>query len=178
MYAKEPENGQLQEHGITGDSFEELAGHAVTKLTELGRHVAVVCGPISTGGTEHQTYNFQIFNAAVHGIAAWGVATFDQTPYEFGLRKLGIAWEAAGNTGYCMPILEVFYARLFDSGLVATGWFIPGWQSSIGARWERRKFQSNGIPIVDLNASHIEHFLRSANYPEEHVRKLIALIPM
>lgn len=166
----------LQGNGVSADTFEELAEKAIATLDgKMG--LCIVCGPITTGGTGNQTYNFQIFNAVIRGLERSGKQLFNQVPYEFGLRKLAHAWEAAGNTGYCLPILTEFYAKLFESGAICEGYFIPGWESSFGARWEREKLTHLCYTIHDLTLAEIQTFLL-AEYPEEHVKKIMTLVSL
>lgn len=164
----------LQENGIDAPSFEELANTAVATLRGR-KNLAIVCGPITTGGTGNQTYNFQVFNAVVRGLTRCGKHVFNQIPYEYGLRRLAHKWEAEGNNGYCMPILTVFYARILESGAFGEGDFIPGWRSSFGAQWERAKLIKEGCHIHDLTRANVRSFLL-AEYPAEHVGAIMALL--
>ena len=156
MYVHAPR--ELPGHGIDAESFEALAKIAVANLAEQ-RGLSMVCGPLSTGGTGNSQYNFEIFNAVVRALERRGCELFDQIPYEFGIRRLQHVWREAGNVGYCMPILEVFYAQIFETGVIIEGWFIPGWNSSHGARWERKKFTERGCLIRDLTLEEIKTFL-------------------
>ncbi len=161
----------LQSDGVEAESFDALAKIALERLSGK-RGLGLVCGPITTGGTGYQILNLEIFNATIKGVAARGVAIFNQVPYEFGLRRLAHRWEKEGNQGYCMPILTEFYARLFDSGAITEGWFIPGYQSSVGACWEREKLEACGLAIRDLTRADIEGFLRN-EHPAEHVEMVM-----
>ncbi len=172
MYATGPR--ELQSSGVEAVSFELLADHALRVLSVQGSS-GIVCGPISTGGTNDQRYNFDIFNAVIRGRIRDGKKVFNQIPYEFGLRKLAYAWEDAGNDGYCMPILDVFYRTLFESGYITAGWFIPGWESSFGAQFERREFQRLGICVVDLPYNYIEQCML-AEHTEDYVHFVTSLI--
>ncbi|HVB19766.1 MAG TPA: hypothetical protein VNF51_00545 [Candidatus Paceibacterota bacterium] len=173
VYAAGPR--ELQTHGIEAASFEALAEIAVKNLREQGPS-GVVCGPISTGGTNNQIHNFEVFNAAIRGLQRAGENIFSQVPYEFGLRRLAYAWEAKGNSGYCMPILTVFYTRLVESGLITKGWFIPGWHSSLGAYFEREKLVRFKLGISDLTREEIGRFMKE-EHPLEYAEKVLALIP-
>jgi hypothetical protein len=172
MYATGPR--ELQTEGIDADTFEALAEKAVTNLRGM-QNLGMVCGPITTGGTGNQIHNFEVFNATVRGLERRGKKLFNQVPYEFGLRRLAYKWEAEGNTGYCMPILTVFYARVFESKVVTEGWFIPGWHSSFGARWEREKLSNEGCMVHDLTHADIRSFLQS-EYPPDHAAVVMNLL--
>lgn len=172
MYAPGPR--ELQTQGIEAESFEALAEIGVENLRKQGE-CGVVCGPLSTGGTNHQMHNFEIFNAAIRGLKREGQNIFDQTPYEFGLRRLAFKWEEEGNKGYCMPILDVFYRKLFESGHIKRGWFIPGWQSSFGAKYEREKLAAHGAAITDLTHEEIQRYMMWQHGPE-HAGMVLALL--
>lgn len=172
MYAEGPR--EIQSHGIEAKSIEALADIALGNLYKQGMR-GIVCGPITTGGTNHQIYNLEIFNATIRGLIRRGERIFDQMPYEFGLRRLANAWHDAGNSGYYTPILTVFYTRLFASGLITPGWFIPGYSSSFGARFEREKLTAHGAVIVDLTREEIRQFML-AEHPPEHVEKVLSLM--
>lgn len=173
MYA---DNHQpLQTEGVDANTFEELADKALELVGET-RGLAMVCGPITTGGTDNQVYNFQIMSAVVAGLERQGKQLFNQMPYELGLRKLLYNWETEGNTGYCMPILTVFYARLFKEGVITEGYFIPGWRSSIGASWEHEQLLKLGHTVHDLTSAEIREFF-ATEHPAEHVDLVMGLMP-
>ena len=178
VYAEGPH--ELHSDGITAESFSALADIALVDLRTQGLS-GMVCGPITTGGTGHQVLNLEIFNATIKGLKNEGKQIFTQIPYEVGLRRLAREWEARGHSGYPMPILNVFYARLFASGLINHGYFISGWNfppgPSIGATWERLKLLTNRAIITDLAREDIERFLL-AEHPPEHVAKIMSLLPI
>lgn len=71
-YAYVPGPPELQSSGIEADSFEKLANIAVAQAMEMKKKLAIVCGPLSTGGTGHQMMNFHVFNATIAGLKAQG----------------------------------------------------------------------------------------------------------
>ena len=148
----------LQEDRFNADSFAALAEIGLAELKKLGSGLGIVCGPISTGGLGDAEKNFEVFNAAIWSLQRKGHKLFVQIPYEGSLGRLRQRWEADNpeNTGYCMPILTEFYGPLFKSGLIDFSWFIPGWQSSFGATWERNELQELGVGIVDLTPDWIQ----------------------
>lgn len=163
----------LQSSGIEAPSFRELAVLAVDRLLKGPRPLCVVCGPITSGGTGNQMHNFEIFNAVVQEFERLGKQIFNQIPYEYGLRKLAHAWEAQGNTGYCLPILSEFYEHIFECGVISEGFFIPGWRWSIGARWEREKLVSLGCATHDLTHAEVRRCLMY-KYEPEYVEVLMS----
>ncbi len=172
MYADGPR--ELQSDGYEAPSFRELAQMAIARL-ETRNDLSIVCGPISTGGTGNQIYNFTVFNIAVRALEDRGFELFDQIPYEYGLRKLLHKWEHEGNTGYCMPILEEFYAPIFDTGKIARGFFLPTWYTSFGTKWEHRKFVRTDRPRYYFRLSDIDRLLRAKLTPE-HADTIMACL--
>jgi len=83
-------------------------------------------------------------------------------PYEERILFFRKRWQDSDpeNVGkYYMPILEEFYLPIFKEKLIKKAWFIPGWESSQGARWEREKLAEFGAEIVDLTNEEIDAFL-------------------
>jgi hypothetical protein len=156
---------ELQSQGYEASSFGDLAQMAIATL-EGRDDLSMVCGPISTGGTGNLIYNFTVFNIAVRALEDRGYDLFDQIPYEYGLRKLLNKWEIEGNTGYCMPILEEFYAPIFETGKITRGFFLPTWYTSSGTKWEHRKFVRADRARYYFRRSDIERLLRAKLTPE------------
>jgi hypothetical protein len=172
MHAIAPQ--EILAHQIEADSFEELADIAVERLRAQGPS-DIVCGPITTGGTNHEVHNLEIFHATVRYFLDEGERLFNQMPYEFGLHRLANAWHDAGNPGYCTPTLTVFYSRIFATRLITRAWFIPGWDKSFGARFKRRKLVLQRATIVDLTQEDIRGFML-AEHASEHVEKVLSLM--
>ena len=142
----------FQDDGYQANSFAALAEIGIIKLQELGANSEIVCGPISTGGFGNAKTNFKVFNAAITRLIAEGHKIFNQMPFEGGLGRLRLLWERErDNTGYCMPILTEFYGPLFETRLITLAHFIPGWESSFGAKWEHDELQKLGARIQYLS---------------------------
>lgn len=135
----------------------------------------IVCGPMTTGGTGNETYNFEIFVATIHGLRNLGENIFNQLPYERRLRDFMQEWVAKGNSGYCYPILTDFYAPLFESEDITQGWFLPRWASSKGADFEHSKFGELRISTSCLGLEMVRGFL-GAEHPPEHVEIIMQLL--
>ncbi len=134
-------------------TFTELAAIAVHELHQFPGSMHIVCGPITTGGLGSFEANFLRFNEVINDLLAKGYPVFSQIPYEDAIIRLRDEWVAADprRAGtYCMPILLEFYASLFDSNKIGHAWFIRGWESSHGARWERERLSTIGVKIIDL----------------------------
>jgi hypothetical protein len=151
----------------TATCFADLAAIAIEELQKFPDGADMVCGPISSGGRGSVAENLRVFDAVIAGLVAEGVPLFAQTVYEEKMQELKRKAIAEGWEGeYYMPILEEFYLPLFEAGLIKRGWFIPGWNSSIGASWEREQLQALGREIIDLSEERIDQYLAQADLVE------------
>jgi len=69
-------------------------------------------------------------------------------PFEEPMQKLKTKLTSKGE--YLSNILTDFYYPIFESGLISTFYFMPGWQTSFGAKCEHKKAKELGIKIVYL----------------------------
>lgn len=120
----------------------ELVPLAIAVLGRMPQPISMVSGPITTGGLGSREKNIQIFAAAIAALEAEGVSVFNQLPFQ---DVMAAAWRRWAGKGYCMAILDDFYAPLLHSGKIRKLHFIPGWESSVGARWEFDQCRKLGI---------------------------------
>jgi hypothetical protein len=140
------------------NGFSGLSQLALSELRVLGE-CSVVCGPISTGGTGSVEANVKLIaDVMVFLTETKGVKFFNHLFYEKHIKVLKEKWESY-NEGYCMPILDQFYAALYQSGYIKTAYFLPNWETSHGATREREFLPKCRISIVDIKLSEIEHLL-------------------
>ena len=139
-------------------SFTELVPLAIAELYKFADGAEVVCGPISTGGRGLET-NFQIFSNTIKVLQQEGKPIFSQIPYEERIFFFRQRWQESDPSRagqYYMPILEEFYHPIIQTGLIRKGWFIPGWESSFGARWEREQLIGMQAEICDLSEEWVD----------------------
>lgn len=145
------------------DSFESLAELALEELAKFPPGVEIVCGPITSGGAGSIKDNLTIFNAVIKRLLEQRRPVFNQMPYENQLFALRDAWKADPDAlqerGY-EPVLEQFYRPLFSSERFAKAWFIPKWETSSGATWERNLLRSLGVEFEDLSEDWVTGALR------------------
>jgi len=130
-------------------SYDEAADIALTVLKRmhaLGEPVVEICGPISTGGLGSLEKNAERFRAAIRSAHERGLVVFDQMHFQDVIERLS---ELHRNGSYDQDVLEVFYRRIFESGYIGKALFLPGWESSRGASWERALLTELGVPIED-----------------------------
>ena len=122
---------------------------AVRVLARMPAPVGEVCGPISNGGVGSIKGNLDVFRHTIYALSEAGHTIFDQMPFEEYVHRL-ISDEY--NAGTKHDLLEGFYAPLFEAENMQKLYFIPGWESSNGARWERKRGEQLGLEIIDLSA--------------------------
>ncbi len=147
------------------DSFAELVPIALTELEKFPNGCGVVCGPISTGGRGNIEVNLKVFLGTIDALRAKGHAIFSQKPYEERIFFFRTRWRAedpARTDAYYMPILHDFYYPIFRHGIIKEAWFIPGWESSFGAGWERKTLAELGVTIHDLTPEWIDGIIANA----------------
>lgn len=146
----------------SAETFEELAEIAMSILKDMsleGKPIVQICGPISTGGLGDIDKNFERFKKAVETAGEKGLHVFNQTSFEEAIQRLSKYTQSKHSQNpdsYHMPILEVFYRKIFESGFVKTTLFLPDWQSSKGATWEHNLVTSLGIEIRDYPTEWLE----------------------
>lgn len=137
---------------ITIGSLEEAGIMAVDLLSELaasGKEIVQICVPMTTGGLGNLQANMNRFALAVETARANGLHVFNQIPFQEVIIRVT---DHHSGGGYDMNILEIFYRTIFESGHVSRALFLPDWESSRGARWERDCVAACGIKIEEYPA--------------------------
>ncbi len=129
-------------------SIKDLFFIAERIIDRMPKPFVQVCGPITTGGLGSTEANLKVFNETVIKLQNQGLNVFDQMPYESTMQRLQDELVEKGD--YLHNILTDFYFPLFNSGLISAFYFIPGWESSFGAKKEHEKAKELNIPIVYL----------------------------
>jgi hypothetical protein len=135
-------------------SFEELATIGLAELKKFSGEIEIVCGPITTGGLGKVERNLEVFQAIIFRMLRRGRPLFNQMPYEKQIFLLRSEWketESQKKPSTYEPVLEEFYRHLFEARRITRAWFIPGWESSNGACWERRLLSSLDVEIVNIS---------------------------
>lgn len=137
------------------ESLQGFAKLAEAELMELGGDVALVCGPISTGGLGSIEENLGVFNATIATLRRTDPAVFDTLPFEAGIVDQRIAWEKnPANAGkpFSTALMTEFYGPLFRQPSITHAYFIPGWEASFGATMQRGMLIALQRRIIDLPA--------------------------
>ncbi|MBI2064520.1 MAG: DUF4406 domain-containing protein [Candidatus Yanofskybacteria bacterium] len=138
-------------------SYAELLFVAIEILQTMreesfSRPLAMVCGPISTGGKGSRQANLEIFSRAIDRLLADGLFVFSQMPFENDMERIyNSSPELQG-----LRLLEEFYLPIFEMRFINLMCFLPGWEKSVGASWEHEQAERLGIPIIYLAQSYID----------------------
>ena len=130
-------------------TYKELRSVALAVIERMPRPLVQVCGPISTGGAGSLEENLRRFNEAISFLKKEGQHVFDQMPFEASIQKIKDIEEP--NAKYAMGILEQFYLPIFETKAIEVFYFLPNWESSTGARWEREQAERLGMNIIDFD---------------------------
>ncbi len=137
-------------------NYEELLDVALNTLWDFHRinplkPVAMVCGPISTGGKGSRQRNLEVFSKAINKVSNGGLLVFSQMPFEDDMERIYKSDPALQG----LKLLEEFYLPLFKTGFIKLMCFLPGWENSIGANWEHDQAKKLNIPVLYLDQSYI-----------------------
>lgn len=132
---------------LAAQFFSDLTAIALRVLDRMPQPIGQVCGPISTGGVGSIEGNLSLFDATIDRLICQGRIVFDQVPFEQPVFR--IIGENRGSREQNM-LLNQFYLPIFESGHVSCLYFIHGWKSSEGARWEHMQAERLGIKIEYL----------------------------
>ncbi len=126
-------------------NYSDLVPVVMGILKRMPTPVAVVCGPISTGGSGSMEVNLKKFEETIATLVSKGINVFGQS---FLIEKAIRRISAGGNRREDEDLLlETFYRPVFESGLISRAYFMPDWQTSYGASWEHEQFLRLGIEI-------------------------------
>ncbi len=131
-------------------TFYELGDIALTilqRMKKVGKPIVQICGPMSTGGRGNLEENMKFFGQTVQIATNKGLTVFNQMPFQDAMIRIA-KWKP--GDAYAEDILEIFYRKIFESGLLDEVLFLPDWQSSRGARWERDIAVKLNIPIKEF----------------------------
>jgi len=133
------------EQARTAVDFEDLGQVAIRVLSRMEKNglIVQICGPITTGGLGSHKLNLARFQIAIETLKADGYNVFDQMPFQSFMIKL----LKLGHSG--RALLEDFYGSIFASSLIKFLFFLPLWETSIGAKWERQRVLMYRLPFAD-----------------------------
>ncbi len=122
-----------------------LADDAITRLSKLPQPVVRVCGPLTSGGYGYNE-NLRRFRIAEERLKHEGQIVFDYfkgNSDEIMIKDAGIPWT---------DVMEYYHKPILASQLIKKAYFMPKWETSNGAKWEREFIsKSTTIEIAELS---------------------------
>lgn len=134
------------QEALLATSYGALGRVALAILYRMPPFVGMVCGPITTGGLGSLELNLLLFNETIETLVRLGVNLFDQVPFEEYIARIADDQGARNNH----QLLREFYLPLLETKRITRLYFIKGWESSEGARWEHEQGKRLGIEIAYL----------------------------
>lgn len=125
-------------------SLSELVDIGMAILGRMPQPVILVSGPITTGGRGSIKDNLRVFAEAIRSVKNSGKTVFNQLPFENKIAELA----EMSPSAYFTEVLEDFFLPILKSGKIAAIHFMPGWQTSTGAKWEYDMAAKLGIERV------------------------------
>ena len=131
------------------EDYSELKDIALRILSRMPGGVGMVCGPITNGGAlsgEAVKRNLEIIQRHIDSFERSEDVIFNQLIFEPAMWRLLKRAHLNCND----LLLNSFYLPLFESGKITALFFVPGWEQSYGARWERVQAERLGLRIHDV----------------------------
>lgn len=141
-YLSIEEKQQLQ----NAQTFKEIGQIATKAIKKMPNNLAQVCGPITTGGTTIQE-NQEKLTKTINKLIQQGKKIYDQRPLENAIFKVR---EQLAKNYNPQELLEQIFKPLFETGKITTTYFIEGWKTSTGAKWEHEQAKKRNIKIIYL----------------------------
>jgi hypothetical protein len=137
------------------NTYEEVCSIAMDVLKKMPKPISIICGPISTGGAGNVIDNLKIYEGTIFKLSAQNKNIFNQMPF---MKSFDILTRKFGNTKVekNQILLDKFYQPIYESKIITKMYFIHGWESSHGARWEREIAKKHNITIEDLPEKFLE----------------------
>ncbi|EKD24597.1 MAG: hypothetical protein ACD_80C00194G0016 [uncultured bacterium (gcode 4)] len=123
-------NEQLQK----AKTFKDLLQIAMMIIANAHPNLAMVSGPISTGGKGSIRLNILAMQEYIEELHQSGENMFDQTIFEEPMERIKDT-----TAGYDHRILNQFYLSIFESKHIKKMFFMQDWESSTGANWEHEQ---------------------------------------
>jgi len=122
--------------------FRELAVEAIEDLKKLPQPVVRVFGPLTTGGFGYEE-NAKRFLRSEAVLRAKGYTVFDYSKYEKTISKI---YEPSLHT----DVMEYFHKPIIEADIIKEVFFLPKWEESKGATYERNLCEKLGITISEF----------------------------
>ncbi|MBY0538931.1 hypothetical protein K2P56_00660 [Patescibacteria group bacterium] len=126
--------------------FKALVGEAVEDMKKLPPPLVRIAGPLRTGGDGYET-NLQRLKQGEALLRSRGLTVFGYTG------KYADAIKAAYDLHF-----EHFHIPILKTGLIQSIFFLPKWEESRGAAYERQLCTELGVSIGDISYEELSVF--------------------
>jgi hypothetical protein len=140
-------------------SFDDVGFIGESVIRTMPEPSVGLTAPLTTGGFGLEV-NTKVVEWSILKLENYGFHVFNFLPLSIGLIPLIKNWKK-DNTGYCMPIIDVTYGRIFKSRKLEIIFSIPRNKKSIGADREKEILSELGIPIIDFPKGWYEEILEN-----------------
>jgi hypothetical protein len=141
----------------------ELIPIGIDVVRAMPKPRIMICGAITTGNRSIEE-NIAIFKATILWHIHGGHYVFNQFLFEDLMKRHVEDWAKHSPGQYCNPILDV-YAKIFETREIEIFPFIPGWEKSKGATFERNVIKKLGLTYCDLNEDFLDQIQPFMNHP-------------
>ncbi len=128
------------------ETFRLLLGKALLELQELPPPVVRLAGPLRSGGDGYEE-NLRRFKIGQALLVSRGMTVFSYQG----------KYAEAIQAGYELHF-EHFHIPILESGLIAGMHFLPKWNESRGASYERELCEKLSIPVNDIAIEELNAF--------------------
>lgn len=128
-------------------TFEAMLNVALTVLKKMPRPVALLCGPISSGGFGSFEENVRVFENMITLLEREDKVVFTQVPLELQLQAIKKTLYFGGE-GHLFTAL---YLPIIKSRMIGEMIFLPTWRTSAISRWQHREARRIRMPVTHLH---------------------------
>lgn len=139
-------------------SFDDAGFIGESVVEAMPKPSVGLSAPLTTGGFGLEI-NTKIVERSILKLESYGFHVFNFLPLSIALVPLINNW-GKNNTGYCMPVIDITYGRIFKSRKLEIIFSIPRKKFSIGAGRESEILSELCIPVLDFPAGWYEEILR------------------
>lgn len=124
------------------EAFPAMLSLAHRILDRIPHPVGMVCGPVSSGGLGSIEKNLKALAENVRILSRCGHPLFCQIPFEEPIQRIRKVMPSAE---FAPTLLSRFFQPLFEQRRIEKLFFVAGWTSSSGSRWEHEQALRLGL---------------------------------
>lgn len=130
----------------SAEMFKGLVGEAIEDMKKLPPPLVRIAGPLRTGGDGYEA-NLQRFQLGEALLQSRGLTVF----------KYGGKYADAIKAAYDLHF-EHFHIPILKTGLIQSIFFLPKWEESGGATYERKLCAELGVADNDISREELSAF--------------------